>query len=199
MDFFKKLIRSHPLAYSNEKIFFYDRISLIISILIAITLYTFIVDNEFPLLKAITYLSMFTLLAIPLLDFIIFPFVVKRIFGYGIDGVWEGEFVIEEPTSKSLKINKFEILDFGKKCLITVETDSFSSSSIVAKVTQTDENRVDLKFLYDVSYKNIKKNDHYGMTEIIFYKNGVNPRGEYYTRDNGVLRYGIINLNKKIK
>ena len=83
--------------------------------------------------------------------------------------------------------------------LITVETDYFISNSIVAKVILKDENRVDLKFIYDVNYKNIDKDDHYGMTEITFYKNGSLPKGEYYTRDNGILRYGKINLNRKIK
>lgn len=199
IEYLKKLIRSHSLVHSKEKIFFYDKISLIFSISLAIILYTLIIDNEFPLLKTIGYLSMFTLFVIPILDFILFPFFIKNIFGYGIDGVWEGEFIMQEPIPASLKIQKFEILDFGKKCLITVETDSFISNSIVAKIILKDENRVDLKFIYDVNYKNIDKDDHYGMTEITFYKNGSPPKGEYYTRDNGILRYGKINLNRKIK
>jgi len=199
MEYLKKLIRSHHLVYTREKMFFYDKISLIFSILLASILYNILIDNTFPIFKIIGYLSTFTLVVIFIVDFILFPFFIKNIFGYGIDGIWEGEFIIQEPIYKCLKIQKFEILDFGKKCLVTVETDSFISNSIVAKIILKDENRIELKFIYDVNYKNLNKDDHYGITEIIFYKNGLLPKGEYCTRDNGILRYGKINLTKKVK
>ena len=197
---FKKLLRSHSLVYDREKMFFYDKITLIFSILLAAALYTLFVDVNFPFLKAVGYTSIFALFAIIIIDYILFPFIIKKIFGYGINGVWTGEFIIEEPEYRILAIKEFEILDFGKKCLVTVVTDSFISNSVVAKVSKLDDNRIVLRFIYYVSYINIAKDDHYGMTELIFYNDdNLPPRGEYYTQDNGVLRNGRINLLEKIK
>lgn len=199
MDFFIKNFRSHSLVYRNDKAFTYERITLFITLSLAIILYDLIVDNSFPIFKTIGYLSIFIVMMILLLDYIIFPFLIVPIFGQGINGIWEGEFLIKEPQEKILKIKKFEVLDFGRKCLITIETEMYKSTSVVAKLTTKDENSVELKFIYEVNHYNSDRSDHFGMTSMIFYKNGLLPKGEYYTRDNYVLRHGLVKLTKKLK
>jgi len=200
-DTLDKLKRSHSLVYRNDKMFSLDRATLIVSLAIAIVTYHFFVDDTFPVLKTMGYLSVFTFVLLYIIDFLLYPFIFKYIFGQGIDGVWEGEFLVEEPEKKNIPIKRFEVSDFGRKCLITVETDSFISHSIVAKLITKEENSSELRFIYEVIYvPGSNKRDHYGMTEMTFYKDKrALPKGEYYTKDENTLRYGRIQLNRKIK
>lgn len=189
---------SHSLVYRKDKEFKIDRITIFIALFFAIILYSLIVDPDFQTAYALGSLSIFTILILLFIDFIIYPFLIKYIIGHGIDGTWIGKFIAEQPEKKEIKISSFEIYDFGKKCLIIVTTEYFTSHSIVAKLVTGQENDIDLKFIYKVVYKDKTRDNHFGMTELTIYKDGKNmPEGKYYTRDNGILRYGRIILEKR--
>ena len=200
LNYFKSIVRSHSLVYENDKSFFLDRVIVTATLFIGILFYSFISTGHAPSIKDLGFITILSIVIILLLDFIIFPLASKsHILGYNLNGTWEGEFIIEEPEKKKLPIKKFQIKDFGRRCLITVETDSFLSNSIVAKVESNQGNTIKLTFVYFVHYATYEKGDHLGITELTIFKDTSLPRGEYYTRDNNQLRYGKIHLTKQIE
>lgn len=104
--------------------------------------------------------------------------------------------------NKIIKITSFEINDFGE-----------TSYSIMAKIIQIEENEINIKFIYRVNYRNksLSNDDHYGVTEITFYKNKLIKtikkndnsdekekiaEGFYYSNEHNILRSGKIILYK---
>lgn len=164
------------------------------------------------------YLSNLIIFIIFLNNLILSLMIKRFILKYDLSGKWKGKFITTNPFSqnkeeksepKSIEIISFEIKDFGENGIIIVKTKNFTSYSIMAKIIQIEENEINLKFMYRVNYQNeeILNNDHYGVTEMTFYKNKLkNDNGEkiaegfYYSYDNKneILRTGKIILNKSL-
>lgn len=201
--FFDDINFSSIVVYEKYKNFFIQRLSLIIAFMIAIILYHFCIDKSFPILKTFGYISVFTFFIIIFYEFILFPLFLKHIVGYGLNGIWEGKITINNQTdTETRNINmKFEIKDFGTKCLIRVITDRFVSNSVVVYITAINNNEVVvIRFIYYVKYPGADHQNHYGLTEMYFYRDGEqNPCGRYIANDNNEIKWGLINLNKKLQ